>query len=191
MKAADLQVTRFRGLNTVEDPLTMGLAWQTQADNIFITSTGKTARRDGFATVPTLAGVNITAAYAMRDQQRAYLIDAGTLKTADGVTLSTGLSSAAATWAEVNDQVFLANGTNALMIRADNSVVAWAWPTPPAPALAAVTGSLAAGLYRACCTYILPDGRETGSSDIVEITLDDGRALQLSGIAQISWACSG
>ena len=38
MKPSDLQVARFSGLNTVEDPLNMGLSWLTQADNVNITS---------------------------------------------------------------------------------------------------------------------------------------------------------
>ena len=186
MKAADLQVTRFKGLNSVQDLLSLGLDWQTQADNLHITSAGKLQRRTGFAATPTLAGTAISAAYATRDQQRAYLIDSGTLKTADGVTLTTGLSTDPAFWAETNDLVFMANGTDALMIDAENAVLPWDWQAPPSPAVAAVTGSLAPGLYRACCTYILPDGRETGPSDIVKMELSDGQALQVSGIAQVS-----
>lgn len=186
MKASDLQVTRFRGLNTTGDPLTLGLGWMTDADNLLITGDGKLGRRDGFAATATLACTAITAAYATRDQERAYLIDAGVLKTADGVTLSSGLATNTAYWAEVNDLVFLANGTDALMIDADNTVLTWDWPIPPTPALSAVTGGLAPGLYRACCTYILPDGRETGPSNIVEIELTDGQALQLAGILQLS-----
>lgn len=180
------EVTRFMGLNNVGDPLTLGLGWQTQADNIFITSAGKVARREGFDETPFLAGVNITAAYATRDQERAYLIDSGVLKTVDGVTLTTGLAGSQTSWAEVNDLVFLANGTDAFMIRSDDVVLDWAWPVPPAPAIAAVSGGRAAGLYRVCCTYILPDGRETGASDIVEIELTEGQALQVSGIPQAS-----
>ena len=84
MKASDLQVTRFKGLNTVDDPLTLGLGWFTQADNILITADGKVGRRDGFTETPTLAGTSITAAYATRDQERAYLIDDGALLTDGG-----------------------------------------------------------------------------------------------------------
>lgn len=185
MKASDLQVTRFKGLNTVDDPLTLGLGWFTQADNILITADGKVGRRDGFTETPTLAGTSITAAYATRDQERAYLIDDGTLKTADGVTLTTGLASDLAHWCEANDLVFMANGTDALMIDADNEVLTLAWPVPPSPAIAAVTGGLAPGLYMVCCTYILPDGRETGPSDVVEIVLAEDQALQVSAIPHV------
>ncbi len=183
MKASDLQVTRFRGLNTVGDPMTLGLSWQTQADNVHFNSEGKPQRRDGFGEEPVIAGTDITASYGTRDQQRAYMIDDGVLKTGDGVELSTGLSSARTHWAEANDMVFLANGTDALIIRPDEVVLPWAWPVPDAPAVAAVTGMLAPGLYRVCCTYILPDGRETGPSEVMEIELTDGQALQVSGIS--------
>lgn len=186
MKPADLQVTRFRGLNTTGDPLTMGLSWLTEADNINVTGDDKIERRIGHAATATVAGTAISSAYATRDQERAYLIDSGALKTADNVTLATGLSTDQAHWAEVNDLVFMANGTDAVMIDADNAVHQWAWPVPPSPTLAAVSGTLAAGLYRACTTYILPDGRETGPSEMVEIELIEGQALQVSGIPQVS-----
>lgn len=185
MKASDLQVTRFKGLNTVEDSLTLGLDWQTEANNILITGAGKIERRMGHAASATVAGTAISSAYATRDQERAYLIDAGTLKTADGVTLSTALSTDQAYWAEINDLVFMANGTDAIMVHPANGVFDLAWPVPPSPTLTAVSGSRAAGLYRVCCTYILPDGRETGPSDIVEIELAQGQALQISGIPQV------
>lgn len=180
------EVSRFRGINNVLDPMNMGLEWLTSASNVQITSAGKPQRRMGFAATATMAGTAIAAAYATRDEQHAYLIDAGTLKTGDGVTLSTGLSTDPAFWAEVNDLVFMANGTDALIIRQDEVVLEWAWPVPTPPALAAVTGSLAPGMYRACCTYILPDGRETGPGEIIEIDLAEGQALQLSAILQVA-----
>ena len=55
---------------------------------------------------------------------------------------------------------------------------------PASPILAVVTGSLAAGQYQVVCTYTLPDGRQTGSSDPVAITLTSGQALNISSIPQ-------
>ncbi len=183
MKVADLEVTRFKGLNTVRDPLSLGLGWMTQADNVNVNAAGKLERRVGFEAA-ALAGTAISASYNTLDFERAYIVDAGVLKSMDGVTLATGLSTDPASWTEANNSVYMVNGTDAVIIRPDDSVLAWSWPVPPAPDLRAVSGNRAAGLYRACCTYILPDGRETGPGPMVELELAEGEALQLSGITQ-------
>jgi hypothetical protein len=80
MKPSDLQVARFSGLNTVEDPLNMGLSWLTQADNVNITSADKIVRRDGYDL--DIAG-EILGAYATIDHQRLFFIDGTSLKSYD------------------------------------------------------------------------------------------------------------
>jgi hypothetical protein len=178
MKPAD--TTRFRGLNNVSDPLTLGLSWLRRADNIQITDAGRIAMRPGFSL--HAAGTRITGAFASRDERRAYLVDAGTLRTFDGAVVATGLQDAPMHWAEVNQQTYFSNGTDSGIIAADGALLPWRWPVPPAPTIVPVTGSLAAGWYRAFCSYILPDGRETGPSDPVELVLGEGQALLVSGI---------
>ena len=181
MKAADLQVTRFRGLNNVDDPVSLGLSWLTQADNINITSADKIARRDGYDL--DIAG-EILGAYATIDQQRMYYVDAGSLKAYPGVTLASITSQARMHWTEVNGQTFYNNGTDRGIVLGDNSVIPLAWPVPGTPALAAVSGSLAPGQYSVMCTYLLPDGRETGAGQSASIEIEEGQALQISGIPQ-------
>ena len=80
MKPSDLQVARFSGLNTVEDPLNMGLSWLTQADNVNITSADKIVRRDGYDL--DIAG-EILGAYATIDHRRLFFIDGTSLKSYD------------------------------------------------------------------------------------------------------------
>lgn len=174
---------RFKGLNNVSDPLRLGLAWLAQADNVDITDTGALKKRAGYS--QTLASP-ITNAYATLDFKRLFVAGGGVLKAMTGpasaVTLCTGLSTAPMYFTEVNQEVFYNNGTDSGVILPDNSVLDWGWQAPAAPALAATTGNLPAGLYQVRCTYTLPGGRETGAGDSAEITLTRGQALQISGI---------
>ena len=179
----DLKITRFKGLNTVSDPLDMGLAWLTTANNVDITDSGKIKRRGGFTSA--IAG-SITGAYGTIDHQRAYYVAAGQLKAMDATVLATGLRSSALSWAEFNDQVFYCNGLDSGIICQDNSVLPWSWRSPDMPALAAVTGSLDPGKYDVVCTFVLEDGRETGPSDPASIDIAAGQALQISGIQRIA-----
>ena len=182
-------VDRFLGLNNTGDPLTLGPSWLVQANNVDVTDAGKLRVRTGYTRTMT-ATPAAGGAYATLDQQRMYLVDAGTLKAMDSksaaVTLATGLARTPVAWAEINNQVFFTNGTDSGIIAADNEVMPWAWDVPAAPTLAAVTGNLDPGLYRACITHRLPDGRETGPSDVVELEIAEGQALQVSGIEQIA-----
>ena len=178
---------RFKGLNNVSDPLRLGMPWLVQADNVDITDTGAVVARSGYSLA--LAGT-YTSAYSTLDFERMYVVDGGALKAMAGKTssyaLKTGLSTAPMYWAEINQQVFFNNGVDSGIVMPDSSIQPWAWPLPPSPTLQAVTGTLPAGLYRACITYLLPDGRETGPSAQVELLLAEGQALQVSGISQVA-----
>lgn len=173
------RINSFKGLNNVTDALRLGLGWLTQADNVNITDSGAIERRDGYSL--HTAGVYI-GAYSTVDFARMYVVVGGLLKDFVGNTLKTLASSAAMHWAEVNEQVFFNNGTDAGIIQPDNTLLDWRWSAPNTPTLAAVTGRLPAGLYRVLCTSTLADGRETGACDPAEITLTDGQALQISGL---------
>jgi hypothetical protein len=177
-----MNVTSFKGLNNVADPLRLGPEWLVQADNVNISNTGALVRRKGISLVRAGA---FSSAYSTIDFSRMYIVDAGALKTFEGTVLVSGLAAAPMFWCEVNNQVFYNNGVNRGIILPDNTVIDWAWPTPPAPTVAAVTGSLPAGHYQVRCSYVLPDGRETGTSDAGEITLGADSALQLSAIPQV------
>lgn len=177
MKPSD--VARFRGLNNVSDPMRLDAGWLTVARNVHITDQDAIERREGF----TLhAAGTITAAYGTRDTLRMFYVDAGNLKDGSARVLASGISSARMHWAEVNEQVYFNNGTSSGVIAQDNQVLPWAWSVPSSPTLAAVTGSLPPGQYRVVCTQVLADGRETGTSDEVSITIAEGQALQVSAL---------
>lgn len=179
--------SRFRGLNNVTDPLTLGLGWLAQAENIDITDLGKMRKRAGYT--KQMDG-SLTGAYSTLDFSRLYVVDDGYLKAMAGPTDALPLRAMDSTdpmhFAEVNQRVFFNNGADRGIILSDNTVIDWDWPVPDAPMIAAVTGNLPAGLYRVCTTFVLPDGRETGNSDTAEIVLADGQALQITGIPQVS-----
>ena len=181
------RVDRFNGINNVSDPMRLGLEWLATAENVNITDTGSLVVREGY--IQAQAGA-FSAAYSTADFERMYVVDGGVLKAMAGKTSSyaikSGLANTPMFWAEVNQQVYFNNGLDSGIVMPDNSVQPWSWPLPVAPTLKAVTGGLPAGLYRACITYVLPDGRETGPSDSVELLLAKGEALQVSGISQVT-----
>lgn len=183
MAASTPEVKKFFGLNNVTDPLRLGLGWLTRADNVDITDSGAIEVRKGYSRV---AIGSYTGAFSTFDAKRMYLVDAGALKTMSGATIKTGLSLAPMHWCEVNDQVFYNNGVDSGILNQDNSRLDWTWAAPGAPALAATTGALPAGLYRACFTFTLEDGRETGAGEIAELVLDGAQSLQISGIPQVA-----
>lgn len=118
-------ISSFRGLNSVSDPLRLGLGWLTLANNINVTDTGAIAQREGYSR--SLAG-SFTGAYSTLDAQRLYLIDGGVLKAKAGsvaITLMSLTSTAPMYWCEVNDRVFFNNGTDSGIIEPDNAISPW------------------------------------------------------------------
>lgn len=172
-------VTRFRGLNNVSDPLRLGMQWLVRADNVNITDSGSITKREGYQL--SRPGV-FKSAFSTDDFTRAYFATDTNIQTFEGVVIHPLISQAPMFWTEVNDQVFFNNGIDSGIILGDNSVLPWRWSAPAAPRVSAVTGSLAAGTYQVRCTLTMADGRETGASDALEITLAKGQALQISGL---------
>ena len=184
---ANPQIKRFKGLNTVSDPLRLGLSWLTKADNVNITDTGAIVKRTGY----TLAGTGgYSGAYSTLDFSRAYFVKGGNLVTFPGVTLKALTSDAPMYWAEINDQVFFNNGTDSGVILPDNTVLDWGWEVPTAPNVAATTGSLPSGTYQVRCAFLLADGRETGTGDSAEIAVTGEQGIAISSIPQFPGAAT-
>lgn len=177
-----MDIRQFNGLNNTSDPLRLGLGWLATADNVNITDTGAIVKREGYS--PAKNG-SFTGAFSTSDYQRLYLVDGGVLKTYDVAALAAGFGTAPMSWTELNEQVFYSNGIDAGIILPDNTVLEWRWDVPVPPTVFATSGSLPAGLYRVICTDTLPDGRETGPSDPVDIELTEGQALQIQGSGNV------
>lgn len=187
MSEAAKTISGFKGLNNVGDPLFLGMKWLTTADNVDVTEDGAVIRREGF--VKVLTGV-LSGAFSTYDFTRMYIVDSGALKRVypdlSAVTLKTGLSSNSMHWAEVNDHVYYSNGPDKGVIGPGDQVDQWSWPTPGTPDLAAVNGRLPAGTYQVACTFILPNGRETGAGDSNQISVDADSSLQITNIPQVA-----
>lgn len=174
-----MDIKQFRGLNNVTDPMRLDMTWLVQADNVNVVDSGGVAKRAGYAL--NRAGA-FTSAYSTLDFTRMYAATALGIQNFTGENLIALTSSSPMHWAEVNEQVFYNNGTDRGIVMPDDSVIQWGWGIPNSPTVAATTGNLPAGTYMVCCTNILPDGRETGATEAVAITLTDGQALQISGL---------
>jgi len=186
------QIKSFKGLNNVSDPLRLGLGWLSQADNLDVTDTGSLVKRRGFSKVGTGSYTGLFTSY---DFSRMYYVQGGALKNGSGVVLATGITSAPMNWTEVNEQIYFNNGINSGVIDTDDSIMPWAWPAPSAPTVRMEAPTPkpeyvstqydrhVSGYYQVRCTYVLPDGRETGSSDAGEAT--GSGILYISNIPQL------
>lgn len=181
-----MDITTFKGLNNVTDPLRAGMSWLQLANNVDITASGALVQRAGYLRTNT---GSFTGLYSTMDYDRMYCVDGGSLKTLDtnGLRiLKTGLNTAPMYWTEVNDQVFYNNGIDSGIVLPDNTVLDWVWVVPSAPNLGVVTGSLSAGTRRVFVTFTLPDGRMTGASEGISITTTEGQAVQINNIPQVA-----
>lgn len=180
-------IRSFQGLNNVTDPIRLGLSWFVRADNVYVTESGGVKRRAGYALAQAGAPTGI---YATKDETRLYVIDGGELRQVlDDMTvrpLAQGLGREAC-WTEINDQVLYVAGDAAGIITAEGEALPWRLPVPAEPrVVVGEGGQLPAGQYRICATFILPDGRESPASTAAEVVVEQGAALQISGIEQLT-----
>lgn len=180
MKAA-AEVRAFKGLNTTDDPIRLGLGWLTQADNCDIVDSSL-RRCHGFAQ-SLEADATLRGVYATQDEQRLFVVDGLSLSILNLDFTTTELATLTGTgamyFAEGNGQVFCTNGTDFLIIEADNSVKTWGIPEPEQPEVTVTTGPLSAGQYQVCCTLVHEDGREGGNCPPVVVDLADNSGLTI------------
>lgn len=178
------QIKHFKGLNNVSDPIRLGMEWLAVANNVNVTDSGAVEKRSGYSLVET---GQFTGAYSTLDFQRAYLVDAGELRTIDGAVLKTGLTSAPMHWAEINNHVYFNNGTDRGIILPDNEVLDWAWSAPAAPTYTVTSTGQGgpASVFQAVLTTTLPDGRETGTGEFVTIEVPSGDTVTFAGAGNL------
>jgi len=168
----------------VSDGIRLKNGWMSKADNIDITDTGGIARREGYS--PVIVG-SIKGCYTTENFKRMYLALNGGIHRVNGSDLTTreligGMTLGEVRWAETNNQVYFTDGDNSGVITSSEGMISWSWERPTPINLTAVDGSLPAGEYRVACTFVLPDGRETGASSIEHITVGDEGAIRIDGI---------
>ena len=153
---------KFLGLNNRLDPMVGSLTedgkpltweWQTQADNVNLTDSGRYVRRDGYR--PFIALPAVSSAFSTFDYQRLYVVSNGELLQChdDGSTvlLADGLAGDV-WWAEANDIVYV-SGRRKLEILPDGTVREWGVPTPAGCRVTEGSGRLAAGRYQVCLGF--------------------------------------
>ena len=186
MKVQTQSIPRFMGLNTASDPVRLQQGWLTVADNVDVTGAGALVRRQGRELVTSGA---FTGIYSTLDRKRMYVVDAGAIKSVAPdmtlTTLATGLKALPMHWAEINGRVFFANGRDYGVIEPAGQVLTWSWEIPGQVQLQPTSGAMAAGKYEVACTFILPDGRETGAGDATSIELGADCGLVITQIPHI------
>lgn len=175
----DTSVNGFKGLNNVVDPMRLDLSWLIQADNVNITQTNSLVRARGFTQKSTHYAT--TGAYATKDLQRLYVVDAGELRAIRSdythTVLRAGLSSAKTYFTEVNGVVYYANGTDFGLIEPDHTVWTWGIPVPPPVPATLNTGPLPAGQYGICLTYTNERGVEGGNGEVTVVNAPGNSAI--------------
>lgn len=180
MKVQTQSISRFMGLNTASDPVRLPQGWLSVADNVDVTDTGALVRRQGRELIASGA---FTGIYSTIDRARLYVVDGGQIKSIapdmSPTMLASGLCSLPMHWAEVNGRVFYANGQDYGIIEPDGQVLPWSWEVPGEPVLHVTAGTMPPGKYEVACTFILPDGRETGAGDAasIELAADSGLVI--------------
>lgn len=171
--------SEFAGVVNTRSRKDLGLRALFVGDNVAISDTKKITRRAGYS----LTRAGVTAAFGTGDN--LYVVEAGVLKRfippSHTVVLVTGMTGRDYGWAEVNGEIFFANGAEAGIVRGD-TFKSWRLSVPPVPTISvadagtllrvpfAIGASYDRTLWRVCATYELDDGRETAPSDVGSIT---------------------
>jgi len=134
--------------------------------------------RDGYALVSSTT--DVTAAFNIESYQYGYIVDNGILKQVNkdlSVKELGTVSTQHTEWLEVGTRVFMSTG----YLIDNNVLMPWATPIPVQPDITIGTGFLLAGQYQLTMTTIMPDGRESGSCEVIALNLNDNSGITLSG----------
>ena len=179
------KVSAWKGLNNVGEYTRTGIEWLAVADNVDVTDTGRIETREGFT---RRIAQPMTGGFSTRDHQRSYVVSPGWVSRVTPDLQLRQIAPLAGTqrmhWAQVNGDVYFSNGVDYGRISEDDAFSPWTLGTPGPVALSAVRGNSTPGTYQVACTYATADGRESGAGPAQTITLTDGQAIAVSGIAQ-------
>ena len=173
----------FKGMDNIHQPYELPRDTLRRAVNVDITDAGKVRRRKG----ATLA-MSITSAHSLwSDGINGYFVQNNQLLkfNPNGTTTLMGAFLAGLNptsfCATPGGEIYITCKTASAVIRA-GVMNAWGLEVPIVPpTLIASTGTLDAGTYFAVVTYLRADGRESGASKQVAITL-----AAVGGIAMVA-----
>ena len=178
--AKDITIKDFLGLNNIlsAEELQVKEGFKTtgyylnKATNVNIDNRNKVKRRNGYDL--KYAG----DCHSMWSDGSICLFRSGSdLQTLSedflsATTLRTGITgSLNMAYLPLNNKVYYSDG-NITGVIENGASRSWGLDIPSAPTLSSsIPGSLKAGIYQVCFTYVRDDGQESGSSDAVSITL--------------------
>lgn len=178
-------IAQWKGLNTAGEYTRVGMDWLAVADNVDVTEMGRIRSREGFTRRITQP---MTGGFSTSCHQRSYVVSSGWVCRVTPDLQLRQIAPLTGTqrmyWAQVNNDVYFSNGVDYGRISEDDAFTPWALGTPNPVTLGAVQGSSTPGRYQVACTYVMADGRESGAGPAQTITLTDGQAISVSGIAQ-------
>lgn len=134
--------------------------------------------RDGYTLASTTT--DVTAAFNIESYQYGYIVDNGVLKQVNkdlSVKELGTVSTQHTEWLEIGTRIFMSTG----YLIDNNVLMPWATPIPVQPDVTIGTGFLLAGQYQLTMTTIMPDGRESGSCEVIALNLPDNSSITLSG----------
>lgn len=151
------------------------------AVNVDLTSSGTLRRRRG--STLALAGADCHSLWS--DGVRALFVDGDAIKTfPDGNVVRTGLTPRRpVSWCSLPDgRVAWSNGIELGFIDHSGSAAPLATPNPAPIVTASEGGALKAGGYQVAITAIDPEGRESGATWPVQVTVPDNGRIEVSGL---------
>lgn len=90
-------------------------------------------------------------------------------------------SNAPMSYAEINGSIYFSNGTDSGRVDADGTVRPWGLPTPAAPTVSGIAGTLFAGKYQVQTSYSnSTTGEEGGTSPATSFELSAAGALRVT-----------
>lgn len=150
------------------------------AVNVDFDDTGWFRRRAGYAKV--LAGVNTRGGYSC--PLGSYFVQGTKLFSFDGavaVELCDGVLGDEITYDYFDGKVYFSDGLITKLITAAGAGE-WGVDTPSVPMIHAVAGALPPGTYVAAITALDAEGRESGASEAVTVTLNVASGIRVSGL---------
>lgn len=165
-----MKTIEFGALNGVRNDVSLERYKQgdlSKGVNIDVDDTGKVWRREG--TTAVLAG-NMHSLY--NDGQTTLVVDGGNLTLLDKLTKHVILpvTGRKLDYVTVNDEIYWSDEYQSGVVQ-QGANRRWGIAVPPPPVFAVGAGSLDAGTYLVTTTYVRRDGRESGASKTVSITV--------------------
>lgn len=187
---SEIPLGPFLGMSNRNEPYAMNVkdrgSYVQDALNVQFSDNGLISRAHGITLISgTLAGAHSLWSTGSRtyyvQSSKLYRID--TFAPFTSTELTTLTSNAYATFAKLNGDIWVSNGTDFLRLDASDNVSPHALATPATPTVSTTSGTLPKGGYRTSISYINASGEESATTPPVdtELTVAGGLLVTLPG----------